>query len=110
MVLCVFSAIGSGITMPLMNIVFGQLVGHFADYFLPNTTVTKQQFMDSVNKQALYIVYLFIAKFFLSYISMFTVRISGLRMSAALRLAYLKATFAQPVSVIDTVRIRCRHG
>ena len=87
-----------------MNVVFGQLVGTFTDYFLPNTTVTKQKFQSEVNKLALYIVYLFIAKFFLSYISMFTIRISGLRMSAALRLAYLRATFAQPVSVIDTVR------
>ncbi|KAL5423339.1 ABC-type transporter tr06 [Paraphaeosphaeria minitans] len=103
LVLCVLTSIGAGIAMPLMNIVFGQLVGHFTDYFLPNSTVTKQEFMAEVNKQALYIVYLFIAKFFMSYISMFTIRISGLRMSAALRLAYLKATFAQPVSVIDTI-------
>jgi ATP-binding cassette subfamily B (MDR/TAP) protein 1 len=40
---------------------------------------------------------------FLSYIAMLTVRISGLRMSAALRLAYLRALFMQPVSVIDTI-------
>jgi len=32
-----------------------------------------------------------------------TVRISGLRISAALRLAYLRALFAQPVSIIDTI-------
>lgn len=32
-----------------------------------------------------------------------TIRISGLRMSAALRLAYLRALFRQPVSVIDTI-------
>lgn len=32
-----------------------------------------------------------------------TIRISGLRISAALRLAYLRATFAQPVSTIDTI-------
>lgn len=32
-----------------------------------------------------------------------SIRISGLRMSAALRLAYLRALFAQPVSVIDKV-------
>jgi ATP-binding cassette subfamily B (MDR/TAP) protein 1 len=85
------------------NVVFGQLVGEFTGYFTPGTTVTKQQFQASTNKQALYIVYIFIAKFFLSYISMLTVRISGLRISAALRLAYLRATFAQSVSVIDTV-------
>ncbi|KAL6160513.1 ABC-type transporter tr06 [Exserohilum turcicum] len=33
----------------------------------------------------------------------FTIRISGLRISAALRLAYLRALFQQPVSVIDTI-------
>jgi ATP-binding cassette subfamily B (MDR/TAP) protein 1 len=33
----------------------------------------------------------------------FTIRITGLRISAALRLAYLHATFCQPVSVIDTI-------
>lgn len=32
-----------------------------------------------------------------------TLRISGLRISAALRLAYLRALFAQPISVIDTI-------
>lgn len=33
----------------------------------------------------------------------FTIRITGLRISAALRLAYLRATFAQPVAKIDTI-------
>jgi ATP-binding cassette subfamily B (MDR/TAP) protein 1 len=32
-----------------------------------------------------------------------TIRISGLRISASLRLAYLRALFAQPISVIDTI-------
>lgn len=32
-----------------------------------------------------------------------SIRISGLRLSAALRLAYLRALFAQPVSIIDTI-------
>ncbi|KAF2279224.1 P-loop containing nucleoside triphosphate hydrolase protein [Westerdykella ornata] len=103
MLVSCLTSIGAGVAMPLMNIVFGSLVGDFTNYFLPNTTVTKQQFQSSVNKNALYIVYLFIGKFVLSYLSMFTIRISGLRISAALRLAYLRATFAQPVSRIDTV-------
>jgi ATP-binding cassette subfamily B (MDR/TAP) protein 1 len=46
---------------------------------------------------------LFIGKFVFSYISMFTIRISGLRISSALRSAYLRALFAQPVQVIDTI-------
>lgn len=86
-----------------MNVVFGQLVSHFRDYFVAGSTVTKHEFQDELDTLALYMVYLFIGKFVLSYIAMLTVRISGLRMSAALRLAYLRATFAQPVSKIDTV-------
>lgn len=89
--------------MPLMLVVFGQLVGNFTNYFIPGTTVTKHDFQAEINKLSLYMTYLFIARFLLSYISMLTVRISGLRISAALRLAYLRATFAQPVSVIDTI-------
>ncbi|RMZ70090.1 leptomycin B resistance pmd1 [Pyrenophora seminiperda CCB06] len=102
MSLCCVTSIGSGVAFPLMNIVFGQLVGSFTGYFIPGTTMTSHQFQAEVNKLTLYLVYLFIAKFFLSYISMLTIRISGLRISAALRLAYLRALFAQPVSIIDT--------
>ncbi|KAJ4364631.1 ABC-type transporter tr06 [Neocucurbitaria cava] len=101
--LCCLTSIGSGIAMPLMNIVFGQLVGNFTNYFILPTTVTKHEFMAEINRLALFIVYLFIGKLVMSYISMLTVRISGLRISAALRLAYLRALFAQPISVIDTI-------
>ncbi|KAI2478315.1 MdlB ABC-type multidrug transport system ATPase and permease component [Pyrenophora tritici-repentis] len=101
--LCCVTSIGSGVAFPLMNVVFGQLVGSFTSYFIPGTTVTSRQFQAEVNKLTLYLVYLFIAKFLLSYISMLTIRISGLRISSALRLAYLRALFAQPVSVIDTI-------
>ncbi|KAF2870724.1 leptomycin B resistance protein pmd1 [Massariosphaeria phaeospora] len=97
------TSIGAGIAMPLMFVVLGQLVSDFTNYFIPGTAVTKQEFQASANQGALYFVYLFIGKFVLSYISMLTIRISGLRMSAALRLAYLRATFAQPVSIIDTI-------
>ncbi|KAF1913018.1 P-loop containing nucleoside triphosphate hydrolase protein [Ampelomyces quisqualis] len=101
--LCCLTSIGSGITMPLMNIVFGQLVGTFTDYFIPGTTVTQGEFQAEINRLALFIFYLFIAKFVLSYLSLISIRISGLRMSAALRVAYLRALFAQPVSIIDTI-------
>ncbi len=77
--------------------------------------------MTEVNKQALYIFILFIAKFVMSYLSSvriarpfslldytntpekLTIRISGMRISAALRLAYLRALFAQPISEIDKI-------
>lgn len=48
----------------------GQLVGTFTDYFNPGTTVTRAEFQADINRQALLIVYLFISKFVMSYISM----------------------------------------
>jgi ATP-binding cassette subfamily B (MDR/TAP) protein 1 len=56
--------------MPLMNVVFGNLVGNFTNYFIPGTTVTRDEFQAEINRLALLIVYLFIAKLVLSYISM----------------------------------------
>ncbi|TVY82673.1 ABC transporter BEA3 [Lachnellula suecica] len=94
---------GVGAVMPLMNVIFGHLVGDFGSYFSPDSTTTKAQFTKSLNKQTLYIVYLFIAQWGLQYLSMFAFRMIGIRVSAKIRLEYLKALFALPVSVIDTL-------
>ena len=50
MTLCLITAIGAGIAMPLMFVVFGRLVGNFAGYFTPGTTVTEAQFMHQVRQ------------------------------------------------------------
>ncbi|KAF5857815.1 hypothetical protein ETB97_005224 [Aspergillus alliaceus] len=98
-------SIGSGVPLPLMNIVFGSMVGEFNGYFTPNTAVTEAQFKSTVSKLSLYIVYLFIAKFALTYISMFCFRVIGLRVSAALRLEYTQSLFAQPITTLDQVSV-----
>jgi hypothetical protein len=36
--------------LPLMNIFFGKLIGNFNDYFLPNSTTTKDAFQKTVNE------------------------------------------------------------
>lgn len=87
--------------MPLMNIIFGKLVGSFSSFFTPGSTLTSDEFSRSINHQTLFYVYLWIAKFSLVYIAMFSLRVIGIRISAAIRLAYLKALFAQPISVLD---------
>ncbi|OJD17431.1 hypothetical protein AJ78_02456 [Emergomyces pasteurianus Ep9510] len=96
-------ASGAGTALPLMNIVFGNVVSDFNGYFVPGSGVTKDQFLDSVNQSVLYIVYLFIGKFLLGYVSMFSLRMTGIRISARLRLSYLQALFSQPISVFDTL-------
>ncbi|KAM5432744.1 putative ABC-type xenobiotic transporter [Microsporum ferrugineum] len=103
--LAFFCSAGAGVALPLMNIVFGALITDFNDFFLPDSPVSPQQFRDSVNKNVLFIVYLFIGKFVLSYISMFCLRTSGIRISANLRLAYLKALFRQPVAYLDAMPV-----
>jgi ATP-binding cassette subfamily B (MDR/TAP) protein 1 len=86
-----------------MNIVFGHLATHFSAYFTFGSTTTKEQFLHILSQQTLYIVYLFIGRWVLSYISMLIFRMAGLRMSAKLRSTYLKALFSLPVQVLDTL-------
>ncbi|RMZ82567.1 hypothetical protein DV738_g1474, partial [Chaetothyriales sp. CBS 135597] len=101
LIIATLCSIGSGVAMPLMNIVFGSLVGDFNSYFLPNTSTTKAEFLHSVSQGSLYIVYLFIGKFVLSYIGAFCFRIAGLRISGSLRLSYMRALFRKPISKLD---------
>ena len=99
----IIAAAASGVPLPLMNIFFGKIVGSFSGYFIPGTGVTKSEFKSAISKNALYIVYLFIAKFVLTYVAMFSFRTAGLRISAGLRLSYMKALFSQPISKLDEV-------
>ena len=101
MVSAVITSAASGVTLPLMNVVFGKLTIKFTEYFIPDSGVTKDEFLSAVSLNSLYLFLLFIAKFVLGYASIFAVRMIGIRISASMRLAYLKALLRQPVGVID---------
>ncbi|KAI1774119.1 P-loop containing nucleoside triphosphate hydrolase protein [Hypoxylon cercidicola] len=103
MVAALLAAMGSGVTLPLMNVVFGALVGNFSSYFLPVPGLTEAEFRASLDRNALYIFCLFIGKFVLTYINKFAYRIIGIRMSAAIRLDYLRSLFGQTIHVLDTM-------
>ncbi|PGG96832.1 hypothetical protein AJ79_09438 [Helicocarpus griseus UAMH5409] len=98
-------AAGAGVVLILTDTRFclGDVVGDFNGYFMEGSGVTKEEFLRSVNQSALYIVYLFIAKFVLGYIALFSLRMTGIRISARLRLSYLQALFNQPISVFDAL-------
>jgi ATP-binding cassette subfamily B (MDR/TAP) protein 1 len=70
MSVCVITSVGSGATMSLMIIVFGGLISDITNFSIPEATATEREFQSLLNKQALYLVYLFIGKFVLSYASM----------------------------------------
>ncbi|KAK0822264.1 hypothetical protein LTR03_018257, partial [Friedmanniomyces endolithicus] len=50
MVIGMICAMGSGIALPLMNIIFGKIVGDFNSYSLPDTAVNEDTFRSSINK------------------------------------------------------------
>ncbi|RYP45320.1 hypothetical protein DL768_008304 [Monosporascus sp. mg162] len=93
---------GTGVTMPLMIVVFGRLVGSFNDYATPNAQM-QQDFNDILNKQCLYMFALFITRFGLNYIAKFSFRIIGIRISAAIRMHYLRSLFDQTIHVLDSM-------
>ncbi|KAI1333234.1 P-loop containing nucleoside triphosphate hydrolase protein [Xylariaceae sp. FL0255] len=97
------AAMGSGVTLPLMNIIFGRLVNNFTGYFLDPPTTTRAEFTALLNRNSLYIFLLFLGRFTLTYINKFSYRMIGLRISAAIRLDYLRALFGQTIHVLDSM-------
>ncbi|KAL2812003.1 P-loop containing nucleoside triphosphate hydrolase protein [Aspergillus granulosus] len=105
MIVALGCAMASGTTLPLMNIIFGDLVGDFNEYFIPGSDTTEDEFKSAVSRSSLFIVYLFIGRFVLTYIAMFSFRMISLKASSALRLQYMQALFAQPVSKLDEISV-----
>lgn len=84
-----------------MLVIFGRLVNNFTDYFVPGSTTSKAEYLRAIDHNAVYLVYIFIGKWALGYISLLCIRVSSMRISSALRLAYIKALLALPVSMVD---------
>lgn len=101
MIVATLCSLGTGAALPLMIAVFGRLVGIFNSYFEPGSTVSQVGFRSSVSHNALYIFCIFIGKFVLDYISIYAFRMTGIRISGAVRMAYLTALFNEPISAID---------
>ncbi|RYP09128.1 hypothetical protein DL765_008553 [Monosporascus sp. GIB2] len=80
MLLAALAAMGAGVTLPLMNVVFGALVGSFADYFSERPTLTQAEFQAQCDRLSLYLFILFIG-----------------------RLDYLQCLFSQSIHVLDSM-------
>jgi ABC-type multidrug transport system fused ATPase/permease subunit len=103
-VLASIASIGAGTTMPLMNVVFGRLVGEFTDFFSSAPTPeSRASFQSALNTLGLYIMALFFARLALNYINKFCFRMIGIRLSSAIRLHYLRSLMAQSIHVLDSM-------
>ncbi|KAI0447319.1 P-loop containing nucleoside triphosphate hydrolase protein [Xylaria telfairii] len=103
LVVAAVAAAGSGVTLPLVNIIFGRLVNQFNGYFLNPPTLTRDEFQGNLDRNALYLFLLFLGRFTLAYINKFAYRMIGIRMSAAIRLDYLRCLFGQTIHVLDSM-------
>ncbi|ORY00236.1 multidrug resistance protein [Clohesyomyces aquaticus] len=91
------AALGSGTAEPLMAIIFGNLV----DLFNGDPPLPPAEFRSKVNKNALYFIYLFIGKAVCVYIGATLFSVTASRMTARLRLRYLRTVLHQPISYFD---------
>ncbi|KAI2643593.1 ABC transporter-like protein [Xylaria nigripes] len=100
--LSITAAIGAGAAFPIMSIIFGQLIGKLASVHESTVQNAQADYKRFLNQYVLYLVYLFIGRFVLGYVATLGFRMMSLRISSALRLAYVKALLNLPVSLLDT--------
>ncbi|CAN8099463.1 unnamed protein product [Discula destructiva] len=86
-----------------MNVIFGRLVNGFTSFGMPGSGSSQAQLKATIDRQCLYIFILFIARFALNYISKFSLRLIGIRISAAIRMHYLEALLNQTIHVLDSM-------
>lgn len=98
------ASLATGVTMPIMNVVFGKVFQKLTIHAQSGGDDGAQySFMDGIIECVMYLVYIFVARIILEYISYLGFRMSSLRISAAIRLEYMKSLFQQPISVLDAL-------
>ncbi|EHK15426.1 uncharacterized protein TRIVIDRAFT_37876 [Trichoderma virens Gv29-8] len=98
----VFASIGAGVTLPLMNVVFGNFVGSISD-FTSASGQNQDAFRKRADKLSLYMFALFLGRLGLNYINKFAFRMIGIRISSAIRVHYLTALLGQTIHVLDSM-------
>jgi len=94
------AACGAGAALPLMTIIFGHLVDDFNSWGIGASS--SREMLDSISQNALYFLYLFIAKFCLVFINTFCFRITAIRATKALRQDFIRALIRQDIAYFDS--------
>ncbi|KAL6705018.1 hypothetical protein ACN47E_007421 [Coniothyrium glycines] len=99
MAVAFIASVGAGAIMPLMALVYGGFAGTFTDFSID--IVAAEKFRNQVNTYTLYFVYLGIASFVTSYISIVGFSYTGERITQQIRELYLRAIFRQNIAFFD---------
>ncbi|KAM4061102.1 ABC transporter transmembrane domain-containing protein [Hirsutella rhossiliensis] len=92
--------IASGTALPLMDVVFGKFVNVFNDF--STGTLSPAAYRAEVARFSLYFVYIFIAKFALTYIWTVLVNVTAIRTTKKLRVDFVRQLLRQEISFFDT--------
>ena len=92
-------SIASGATLPLMTLIFGGFTTKFNDFATGATTPS--QFRSDVDHYTLWFIYLFIARFTVTYIANVCITFAAMRTTRALRKRFLECTLRQEVWHFD---------
>lgn len=99
-IIACLAMIAAGTILPLMDVVFGKFVNTFNNFVTGQ--LSPDGYMDEVSHFTLYFVYLFIAKFVLTYIWTVLVNITAIRTTKQLRVDFVRQTLRQEISFFDT--------
>jgi ATP-binding cassette subfamily B (MDR/TAP) protein 1 len=97
--IALIAAILSGALLPLMNLVFGKTVTTFNDF--GTGKISPSEFRSQSTSWTLWFIYLFIARFCLTYIWTVTLNISALRTTKSLRIDFLRQALRQDIAFFD---------
>lgn len=93
------SAVISGALLPLMNLVFGKAVTSFTHF--GTGQISPAEFRSQITNRTLWFIYLFIAKFCLTYVWTVAINISALRTTKSLRIDFLRQALRQDIAFFD---------
>lgn len=96
----IISGVVCGAALPLMTLVFGNLIDNFNDWNTGN--LSPSEFRSKVSKNALWFTYLFIGIFALASFNTFCFRFTATRCVKALRRDYLRSILRQDLPYFDT--------
>ncbi|KAF4441558.1 hypothetical protein F53441_12007 [Fusarium austroafricanum] len=92
--------IAAGTILPLMDLVFGKFINVFNNF--ATGELSPAGYRSEVSKYSLYFVYLFIAKFALTYLWTILVSIAAINTTKALRVDFVRSTLRQEVAFFDS--------
>ncbi|RFN46690.1 multidrug resistance protein [Fusarium flagelliforme] len=92
--------VAAGTILPLMDLVFGKFINVFTDF--ATGSLSPAGYRTEVSKYSLYFIYLFIAKFVLTYIWTILVSIAAINTTKSLRVDFVRSTLRQEVAFFDS--------